>query len=134
MPVAAIPAAIGVVGGLASAAGAGAGVGKNRKSTFNFGQNEQYDKNRFEYGGQPGGAAAASQGYTQRADAAQNRQGVQVNYDQANQQLAQGQAARAHQAGQLPTKLLQLLDIENHEHVVFEKRIDYILATFMIFV
>lgn len=98
MPVAAIPAAIGVVGGLASAAGAGAGVGKNRKSTFNFGQNEQYDKNRFEYGGQPGGAAAASQGYTQRADAAQNRQGVQVNYDQANQQLAQGQAARAQQA------------------------------------
>jgi hypothetical protein len=95
MPAALIPAAIGVIG---SAVAAGTGVGKDTKRTQAFGTTSQFDNNRFEYGGKPGGALAAAQGYTQRADNAQNRQGVQINYDQANQQLAQGQAVRAQQA------------------------------------
>lgn len=56
------------------------------------------DDNSYEYGGAAGGADEAANRYRSQAEGAQGRQGVQVNYDQANQDRNLGMQARAGQS------------------------------------
>jgi len=75
---------------------------KNRFTPTNFGDTKHYDGNAFNYGGSPGGAAAAA---GQARQGQLNAQGQQAHYaNQANQGfgagmggLAQSDAARAQQ-------------------------------------
>lgn len=57
----------------------------------------QPDANRYAYGGDPLEAELTAARYRQQAEGAQNRQGVQVNYDQANWDRARGLQARGQQ-------------------------------------
>lgn len=61
-------------------------------------ENVQPDAMNYMYGG-AGGADAAANRYRNTAEQAQNRQGVNVNYSQANLDRAHGMQARRQQAG-----------------------------------
>jgi len=98
MPAAAIiPIAAGVIGAGASAIAGASGVGKNSYRATNFANTPNYDANRFNYGGNPGGADAAANRYAGLAAGAQGREGVQANYGQANDAYNMGLAARQQQ-------------------------------------
>lgn len=90
---AAIPLAAAAVGVGASAIAGASGVGKNPYRAVNFQDTNKYDPNRFNYGGQPGGANAAAGRYQGWADSAQSRLGAQADYSQSNwDRVAAGQA------------------------------------------
>lgn len=95
-----IIAAIAAGAGLAGAAGgAVAGVGKNKFQPKTFDQTGAYDKNRYEYGGAPGGANAAANNYAGQAYRAQFREGPQLGYTEANADRQLGLLARNYQQG-----------------------------------
>jgi hypothetical protein len=64
------------------------------------------DPNAYQYGGQPGGADNAANRYSRQAEEAQNRQGDQVNYGQANEDRNMQLQARQGQ-GQVANMMLQ---------------------------
>lgn len=70
-------------------------------------QAPQVDPNAYRYGGTPGGADEAANRYRGQAEAAQGRQGVQVDYSQANAsregQAGLAAAMRARAMGQTPS-------------------------------
>jgi hypothetical protein len=102
------------VGG--SAGAAGAGVGMNRTNTTNFGKTDQYDPNRFEYGGVKGLGNATANRYNENAYQAQFRNAPTAQYGLANvtrlnqQQMAQQMEARA--MGLVPSIAGQQADID----------------------
>lgn len=57
------------------------------------------DGNAYQWGGRQGGADADADRFGNLAQNAQNRQGEQINYDQANQDRSQQQQARGNQMG-----------------------------------
>jgi hypothetical protein len=60
------------------------GVGKNKERARSFADAPSYDPTRFQYGNTPGGADEAAGRYRGLGEAAQGRQGEQVDYGQAN--------------------------------------------------
>lgn len=75
-------AAAPLIGGAIKAA---TGAGMDRTQTTTFGQTQQYDPNRFNYGGTPGGADEAANRYRWWADQAQTRGAPATDYGRANQ-------------------------------------------------
>lgn len=72
--------------------GSGSGPGLGGMVSQLFGSTNNYrqgaptvDPNAYQYGGQAGGAQQAANRYRTQAEQAQNRQGVSVDYGQANQ-------------------------------------------------
>lgn len=70
------------------------GYGKSNFTPTDFQHSGLYDPNRFNYGGQAGGADAAANRYRAQAEGAQQRQGVNVNEYQTNADRSTGLGAR----------------------------------------
>lgn len=86
-----------VLGLAVPAAAAAAGVGMNDTRMKSFGESPDYDPNRFNYGGRPGGADADADRYRWWADQAQTRGGERIDYSQANWDRQQASNARVGQ-------------------------------------
>ncbi len=75
----------------AAAAGIGAGgsaaakVGQNNTTTNSFGQTGQYNPDKFNYGGTPGGADSAANRYQWQGEHAGDRGAAQADYGRAGQ-------------------------------------------------
>ncbi len=90
-----IAAALVAAGGVGTAAAAGAGQNENRPTRF--GLTTEYDPNKFNYGGTPGGADEAANRSRWWGDQAQTRGAAQANYAQADQYAGLGLGARSQQ-------------------------------------
>lgn len=88
--------------------GIGGAVSDLFGSTNNYSANAPtVDPNAYQYGGQAGGAQQAADRYRSQAEGAQNRQGVQADFSQANSargsQASLAAAMQARASGQMPS-------------------------------
>ncbi len=79
-----IPAALAAGAAVGAGVGLAAKSGQNQHNIHNFGQNEQYNPNAFQYGGQEGGARDFANQAFYRASEVDQRAAPQADYGQAN--------------------------------------------------